>query len=45
MTKDVIAMAKAIHLIDSRGACAFVEGTDITPYLEKLATLVGNAAL
>ena len=46
MTKDqVIELARGIHLIDSRGACSFVEGTNIVPYLEKFATLVRNSAL
>jgi len=46
MTKDqVIELARGIHLIDSRGACSFVEGTNIVPYLEKFATLVRNSTL
>lgn len=42
---NVIELAKQVHLIDNSGACAFVEGTNLIPYIERFATLVRNAAL
>ena len=42
---NVIELAKQCYLIDNSGACAFVEGTNLVPYIKHFSTLVRNASL
>lgn len=41
MTRDdIISMAREAGLCTSTGACALVGGADLTPFLQRFATLV-----